>query len=54
LSKDGRQIFDRRVEERARKLADEARISMFDWLSENSRAPAILERRLGGERGDAA
>ena len=53
-SKDGGQEYDRRVQERARKLADDARISTFDRLGENSRALAILERRLGGEGGDAA
>jgi hypothetical protein len=47
LSKDGRQVFDQRVQERARKLADDARISTFDRLGENSRALAILQRRLG-------
>ena len=48
LSKDGGQLFDERVKERARMLADDARISTFDRLGENSRALAILERRLGG------
>jgi hypothetical protein len=54
LSKDSGQKYDRRVQERARKLADDARISTFDRLGENSRALAILERRLDGEGGDAA
>ena len=54
LSKDRGQVFDQRVEDRACKLADDARISTFDRLGENSRALAILERRLGGEGGDAA
>jgi len=48
-SKEGAQLFDDRVRDRARKLADDARISTFDRLGENSRALAILERRL--ERG---
>jgi hypothetical protein len=38
----------------SRKLADDARISTFDRLGENSRARAILERRLGEAGGDAA
>jgi hypothetical protein len=36
-----------RVQARARKLADDARISTFDRLGEHGRALAILERRLG-------
>lgn len=40
-------VWDERVSERARKLADDARITTFDRLGENSRAVAILERRLG-------
>jgi hypothetical protein len=44
---DGEQLFDKRVTERARKLADDARITTFDRLGQNSRALAILERRLG-------
>jgi len=54
LSKDGGQEFDRRVQERARKLADDARISTFDRLGENSRALAILERRLSGDANGTA
>jgi hypothetical protein len=54
LSKDGGRILDQRVQERARKLADDARISTFDRLGENSRALAILERRLDRKGGDAA
>jgi hypothetical protein len=48
LSKDAGQQYDQRVQARSRKLADDARISTFDRLGENSRALAILERRLGG------
>ena len=47
VSKDGGRLFDERVQARSRKLADDARISTFDRLGENSRALAILERRLG-------
>jgi hypothetical protein len=39
-------LFDDRVQERAGKLADDARISTFDRLGEQRRALAILERRL--------
>jgi hypothetical protein len=38
--------LDERVSRRARHLADDARISTFDRLGENSRAVAIIERRL--------
>ena len=38
--------FDARVVERARHLADDARISTFDRLGQNSWAVAIIERRL--------
>ena len=48
LSKDGARLFDKRVGARAGKVADDARISTFDRLGENSRALAILECRLGG------
>ena len=48
LTKDSGQLFDERVQERARTLVDDARISTFDRLGENSRALAILECRLGG------
>jgi hypothetical protein len=44
---EGEQAWDDRVADRARKLADDARISTFDRLGENARAVAILERRLG-------
>lgn len=54
IHKEGGQLFDERVQERVRRLADDARISTFDRLGENSRALRILERRLGGEGGDAA
>jgi hypothetical protein len=47
IGKDGEQLYDERVRERARKLVDDARISAFDKLGENGRAVAILERRLG-------
>jgi len=46
VSKDGGRLFDDRVQERAGKLADDARISTFDRLGEQRRALAILERRL--------
>ncbi len=45
--KPAEEAWDKRVGERARTLADDARISAFDRLGENSRALAILERRLG-------
>jgi hypothetical protein len=38
--------LDERVSRRARHLADDARISTFERLGENSRAVAIIERRL--------
>lgn len=38
--------LDERVADRARHLADDARISTFDRFGENSRAVAIIERRL--------
>jgi hypothetical protein len=38
--------FDQRVADRVRQLADDARISTFDRMGENSRAVAIMERRL--------
>jgi hypothetical protein len=47
VSKDGGRLFDDRVQGRAGKLADDARISTFDRLGEQRRALAILERRLG-------
>jgi hypothetical protein len=47
ISKDGGRLSDERVEARAHKLADDARISTFDRLGEQRRALAILERRLG-------
>jgi hypothetical protein len=40
-------LYDERVQARARKLADDARISTFDRLGEPRRALGILERRLG-------
>jgi hypothetical protein len=46
-NKDGGPLFDERVRARARKLADDARISTFDRLGEPARALVILERRLG-------
>jgi hypothetical protein len=45
-SDDREAAWDERVRERARKLADDARISTFDRLGENAQAVAILERRL--------
>jgi hypothetical protein len=54
LSKDRGQVFDQRVQDRACKLADDARISTFDRLGENSRALAILQRRLSGDANGAA
>src|SRR6266498_1461059 len=42
-----------RAKERARTLADDARIKAFDLLGERRRALAILERRLGGQGGAA-
>lgn len=39
-------VWDERVSERARHLADDARIATFDRLGESSGALAILERRL--------
>jgi hypothetical protein len=47
-AKEGGQLFDDRVRERARKLADDARILTFDRLGENAKALRILERRLNG------
>jgi hypothetical protein len=47
LPKDALELFDEQVQERVRTLADNARISTFDRLGENSRALAILETRLG-------
>ena len=44
---DGEQLFDERVQERERRLADNARISALDRLGENSRAVKILEAQLG-------
>jgi hypothetical protein len=38
--------FDERVAERARRLADDARVSTFERLGETPRAVAIIERRL--------
>jgi hypothetical protein len=46
IAKEGGSLYDQRVQERARKLADDARISTFDRMGENARALAILERRL--------
>jgi hypothetical protein len=39
-------MYDQRVAERARRIADDARIATLDRLGENSRAVAIIERRL--------
>jgi hypothetical protein len=47
VNKDGGPLYDERVQARARKLADDARISTFDRLGEPRRALGILERRLG-------
>jgi hypothetical protein len=38
--------YDQRVADRVRQIADDARISTFDRLGENSRAVAIIEGRL--------
>ncbi len=46
LPKDALELFDERVQERVRAIADNAKISAFDRLGENSRALAILEARL--------
>ena len=54
LSKDRGQVFDQRVEDRACKLADDARISTFDRVGENSRALEMLERRLSGDANGTA
>jgi hypothetical protein len=43
-------IYDQRVAERALHIADDARISTLDRLGENSRAVAIIERRLRNAR----
>jgi hypothetical protein len=42
--------LDQRVAERARHIADDARIATFERLGENSLAVAILERRLTSSR----
>jgi hypothetical protein len=46
VAKDGQPRYGERVAERARTLADNARIATFDRLGENRRALRILERRL--------
>lgn len=52
---DAAQLFDKRVEERVRTLADNARIAAFDRLGENLRALEILEARVrNGGRGEHA
>jgi hypothetical protein len=49
---DAEQLFDKRVEERVRTVADNARIAAFDRLGENLRALEILEARVrNGGRG---
>lgn len=50
VSGEGGGRFDELVRERARTLVDDARISTFDRLGENTRALSILERRLGRDR----
>jgi hypothetical protein len=50
VSGEGGRRFDELVRERARTLADDARISTFDRLGENTRALSILERRLVRDR----
>jgi len=41
--------LDQRVAERARHIADDARVSTFERLGETPRAAAIMERRLLGQ-----
>jgi hypothetical protein len=45
-------MYDQRVAERARHIADDARIATLDRLGENSRAVAIIERRLRRDEAD--
>lgn len=43
---DAARIIEERVAERAKTIADDARVSTFESLGERPRAVAILERRL--------
>jgi hypothetical protein len=44
----GGPLFDQRLAERVKWLADDARVATFERLGENLRAAAIMERRLTG------